>query len=77
MTVSVRAASTMALERTVTLPSQAGHDAYYVSRVAPTAMIFVPCGRGISHNEAELTRMEDALPGANVLLHAVIARANR
>ena len=59
------------------LPSQAGHDAYYVSRVAPTAMIFVPCERGISHNEAEHTRLEDALPGANVLLHAVLARANR
>jgi beta-ureidopropionase / N-carbamoyl-L-amino-acid hydrolase len=59
------------------LPSQAGHDAYYVSRVAPTAMIFTPCERGISHNENEATRPEDALPGVNVLLHAVLARANR
>jgi N-carbamoyl-L-amino-acid hydrolase len=59
------------------LPSQAGHDAYYVSRVAPTAMIFTPCDRGISHNENENTRLEDALPGVNVLLHAVLERANR
>ena len=59
------------------LPSQAGHDAYYVSRVAPTAMIFTPCERGISHNENEHTRPEDALPGVNVLLHAVLERANR
>jgi N-carbamoyl-L-amino-acid hydrolase len=59
------------------LPSQAGHDAYYVSRVAPTAMIFTPCERGISHNEKEHTRLEDALPGVAVLLHAVIERANR
>jgi N-carbamoyl-L-amino-acid hydrolase len=59
------------------LPSQAGHDAYYVSRVAPTAMVFTPCDRGISHNEAELTRLEDALPGVNVLLHAVLERADR
>jgi beta-ureidopropionase / N-carbamoyl-L-amino-acid hydrolase len=59
------------------LPSQAGHDAYYVSRVAPTAMIFTPCDRGISHNENESTRLEDALPGVNVLLHAVLERANR
>jgi beta-ureidopropionase / N-carbamoyl-L-amino-acid hydrolase len=59
------------------LPSQAGHDAYYVSRVAPTAMIFTPCERGISHNENEHTRLEDALPGVNVLLHAVLERANR
>lgn len=58
------------------LPSQAGHDAYYVSRVAPTAMIFTPCDRGISHNENEHTRLEDALPGVNVLLHAVRARAD-
>ena len=59
------------------LPSQAGHDAYYVSRVAPTAMIFTPCDRGISHNEAEHTRLEDTLPGVNVLLHAVLERADR
>jgi N-carbamoyl-L-amino-acid hydrolase len=59
------------------LPSQAGHDAYYVSRVAPTAMIFTPCERGISHNENEHTRLEDSLPGVNVLLHAVLERANR
>jgi N-carbamoyl-L-amino-acid hydrolase len=59
------------------LPSQAGHDAYYVSRVAPTAMIFTPCERGISHNEKEHTRREDALPGVTVLLHAVLERANR
>lgn len=59
------------------LPSQAGHDAYYVSRVAPTAMIFTPCDQGISHNEKENTRLEDALPGVNVLLSAVLERANR
>ena len=57
------------------MPSGAGHDAIYVARVAPTAMIFVPCKGGISHNETE-----DALPahleaGANVLLQAVLARA--
>jgi N-carbamoyl-L-amino-acid hydrolase len=59
------------------LPSQAGHDAYYVSRVAPTAMIFTPCERGISHNEREACRPQDAIPGVNVLLHAVVERANR
>jgi N-carbamoyl-L-amino-acid hydrolase len=57
--------------------SQAGHDAYYVSRVAPTAMIFTPCERGISHNERESCTLEDCVPGANVLLHAVLERANR
>jgi len=57
--------------------SQAGHDAYYVSRVAPTAMIFTPCRDGISHNEKEHTELADSAPGVNVLLHAVLARANR
>ena len=57
--------------------SQAGHDAYYISRIAPTAMIFTPCRDGISHNEAEHAEMDDTAPGVNVLLHVVLARANR
>jgi N-carbamoyl-L-amino-acid hydrolase len=57
------------------MPSGAGHDAIYVARVAPTAMIFVPCKDGISHNEVEDARPEHLEAGANVLLHAVLARA--
>ena len=57
------------------LPSGAGHDAIYVARVAPTAMIFVPCRDGISHNETEDARPEHLEAGANVLLHAVLSRA--
>ena len=57
--------------------SQAGHDAYYISRIAPTAMIFTPCRDGISHNEAEHAELDYTSPGVNVLLHAVLARANR
>ena len=57
--------------------SGAGHDACYLAQVAPTAMIFVPCIGGISHNE-----IEDATPawieaGANVLLYAMLGRADR
>ena len=52
--------------------SGAGHDAAYVSRVAPTAMIFVPCRGGISHNEAEFTSKEQCAHGAQVLLQAVL-----
>jgi beta-ureidopropionase / N-carbamoyl-L-amino-acid hydrolase len=59
------------------LLSQAGHDAYYISRVAPTAMIFTPCRDGISHNEAEHADQDLTVPGVNVLLHAVLARADR
>jgi N-carbamoyl-L-amino-acid hydrolase len=57
--------------------SQAGHDAYYISRIAPTAMIFTPCRDGISHNEAEHAELDYTAPGVNVLLQAVLARANR
>jgi len=57
------------------MPSGAGHDAIYVARVAPTAMIFVPCKGGISHNELEDARSEHLEAGANVLFHAVLARA--
>jgi N-carbamoyl-L-amino-acid hydrolase len=56
--------------------SGAGHDACYISRVAPTAMIFVPCENGISHNEAESAEPEDLAAGCQVLLQAVVARAN-
>ncbi|MEJ7670775.1 MAG: Zn-dependent hydrolase [Casimicrobiaceae bacterium] len=55
--------------------SGAGHDAIYLGRVAPTSMIFVPCKDGISHNEIEDARPEHLEAGANVLLHAVLARA--
>jgi N-carbamoyl-L-amino-acid hydrolase len=57
--------------------SGAGHDACYLAKVAPTSMVFVPCIGGISHNE-----IEDATPawieaGANVLLHAMLERAQQ
>ena len=52
--------------------SGAGHDAAYVARVAPTAMIFVPCRGGISHNEAEFTSKDQCASGAQVLLQAVL-----
>jgi N-carbamoyl-L-amino-acid hydrolase len=52
--------------------SGAGHDAAYVSRVAPTAMVFVPCRGGVSHNEAEFTAKEQCAAGAQVLLQAVL-----
>lgn len=53
------------------LVSGAGHDAVYVSKVIPTAMIFIPCKNGISHNEAEYAAPEDITDGANVLLDMV------
>jgi N-carbamoyl-L-amino-acid hydrolase len=53
----------------------AGHDAVYMASVAPTAMIFVPCKDGISHNEIEDAKPEHLEAGANVLLDAMLARA--
>jgi N-carbamoyl-L-amino-acid hydrolase len=57
------------------IESQAGHDAYHLTRVCPTALIFTPCKGGISHNEAEDIDLAATVPGVNVLLHAVLARA--
>lgn len=55
--------------------SGAAHDAVYLARVAPTAMVFVPCEGGISHNETENARPEDLAAGCDVLLQAVLAKA--
>jgi beta-ureidopropionase / N-carbamoyl-L-amino-acid hydrolase len=55
--------------------SGAGHDAVYIARVAPTAMIFVPCEGGISHNEIESATPADLAAGCNVLLHAALKQA--
>jgi N-carbamoyl-L-amino-acid hydrolase len=56
--------------------SGAGHDAVYMARVAPTAMVFVPCADGISHNEIEDAKPEDLTMGCTVLLNAMLERAN-
>ena len=55
--------------------SGAGHDACYIARVAPTAMIFTPCVGGVSHNESEAISPEWAGAGTQVLMHAVLEKA--
>ncbi len=57
--------------------SGAGHDACNLAHVAPTAMIFVPCEGGISHNEAENAKPEDLAAGCDLLLQVMVARAGR
>ncbi|MBI3075971.1 MAG: Zn-dependent hydrolase [Deltaproteobacteria bacterium] len=57
------------------MPSGAGHDAMKVARVAPTAMLLIPCREGISHNPAEWTEMEHVALGANCLLEAAVRLA--
>ena len=56
--------------------SGAGHDAVYMARVAPTAMVFVPCKEGISHNETEDAAPADLAAGCNVLLNALLETAD-
>ncbi len=55
--------------------SGAGHDACWINRVAPTAMVMCPCVDGLSHNEAEEISKEWAAAGADVLFHAVVETA--
>lgn len=59
--------------------SGAGHDACQVCQVCqvvPTAMIFVPCAGGLSHNEQESAEPDDLEAGCNVLLQAMLKLAN-
>lgn len=57
--------------------SGAGHDAVHTATMMPTAMIFIPCKDGLSHNEAESIEPDQAQDGCQVLFDAVLARANR
>ncbi len=57
--------------------SGAGHDAIHLARHCPTTMVFIPCVGGLSHNEAEDALPEDVGKGCDVLLNAVLSRADR
>lgn len=67
------AAAAASLElKTVHLPSGAGHDAQFLSKLGPMGMIFVPSVGGISHSPKELTRWPDLVNGADVLLRTLL-----
>jgi N-carbamoyl-L-amino-acid hydrolase len=72
---AVRSATAMLGFDALEMVSGAGHDSCNVSAVVPTAMIFVPCAGGLSHNEAESALPRDLEAGANVLLHAMYSLA--
>ena len=57
------------------ITSGAGQDAQMMARICPTAMIFVPSVKGISHNPKEFTKEEDLIAGANVFLDVVMELA--
>jgi N-carbamoyl-L-amino-acid hydrolase len=72
---AVRAAAERLGYSHMNLISGAGHDACWINRIAPTAMIMCPCVDGLSHNEAEEISPEWASSGTDVLLHAVLETA--
>ncbi|MBS0522172.1 MAG: Zn-dependent hydrolase [Proteobacteria bacterium] len=59
------------------MPSGAGHDAMHIAKLCPAGMIFVPCERGISHNEIENATPQDLAAGTQVLVEVLEALANR
>ena len=71
-------AATQALGyRHIDMISGAGHDAMHIAKVAPAGMIFVPCWKGVSHNETEAATSGDLANGARVLADTLAALANR
>jgi beta-ureidopropionase / N-carbamoyl-L-amino-acid hydrolase len=72
----VRKAAAALRYEAMEMVSGAGHDSCNLAAVVPTAMIFVPCAGGLSHNEAESASASDLEAGANVLLHATMSLAN-
>jgi N-carbamoyl-L-amino-acid hydrolase len=59
------------------LETLTGHDAFNMVELCPTGLIFVPCKDGISHSELEYASPEDCAAGAEVLMHALLRRADR
>jgi N-carbamoyl-L-amino-acid hydrolase len=59
------------------MPSGAGHDAMHIAALCPAGMIFVPCERGISHNEIENAAPSDLAAGTRVLVEVLLRLANR
>ncbi len=53
------------------MPSGAGHDAMYMASLIPSAMIFVPCKDGVSHNPDESIDWERVRPGYETLRRVV------
>ena len=51
--------------------SRAYHDSLFMSRVAPTAMLFIPCRAGVSHRPDEYSSPEDITRGVEVLAKAL------
>jgi N-carbamoyl-L-amino-acid hydrolase len=53
--------------------SRAYHDSLFMARIAPTAMLFIPCRNGYSHRPDEYASPEDIARGTLVLAEALAA----
>ncbi|QRM57876.1 Zn-dependent hydrolase [Sinorhizobium sp. BG8] len=73
---AIRAGAHQSGVSTREIVSGAGHDSVYVSKVTPTAMIFVPCKDGLSHNPAESATQSQCAQGAQVLMNAILSYAS-
>ena len=58
-------------QRFLPMVSRAYHDSLFISRIAPTAMLFIPCRNGYSHRPDEYASPEDIARGALVLASAL------
>jgi ureidoglycolate amidohydrolase len=54
-----------------TMVSRAYHDSLFMARIAPTAMLFIPCRGGVSHRPDEYAAPDDIARGVLVLAHAL------
>jgi N-carbamoyl-L-amino-acid hydrolase len=55
--------------------SGAGHDAMSIARIAPSALVFIPCRDGVSHHPDEYSTPDQVGAGCDAILHAVLERA--
>jgi N-carbamoyl-L-amino-acid hydrolase len=72
---AIRAAGARLGHSAMDVVSGAGHDAFYLARAIPSAMVFIPCRAGISHSPAEYAESEHTRAGCDVLLHSVLEMA--
>ena len=56
--------------------SRAYHDSLFMSRIAPAAMLFIPCKGGVSHRPDEYAAPQDLLNGTRVLARTLAALAS-
>jgi ureidoglycolate amidohydrolase len=59
----------------LTMTSRAYHDSLFMARIAPVAMLFIPCRNGYSHRPDEYASPEDIARGAQILAETLATLA--